>query len=297
MIVKSLNEIEVLELAIFRFFGIFIGSLPICLYKKEVLFPEGKRTLLILRCILGSLNLIFSFYAIKMLPLADASVLLFTTPVFVAIFARIFLKEPCGIFHLVTILLTLLGIVLFAKPSVIFGSHKSSSKDSLLGQDEDTSSFYGSIAAILSTIFSANVIILLRALRGVHFSVVMVNFGFFSTLFTFFVIYYSIGFCIPPCKDRFLILLIALFSFGGQILLTLSLNLEDSGPVSVARSSDIVFSFIWQIIFFNDPFNFYSLLGSLLVCISVIINGMRKWVMALPRDSETRKRFRLLAIE
>jgi drug/metabolite transporter (DMT)-like permease len=297
--VKSLNEIEVLELAIFRFFSIFVGSLPICLYHKQTIFPDGKRILLIMRSLTGCFGLILSFYAFRHMPLSDASAIIFSMPVFVAIFARVFLKEPCGLFHLVTIILTLIGVVLIAKPSVLFGNDtiSSSNKGSLFEDENKSYGIYGPLAAISSTIFSANVIILLRALRSVHYSVIMVNFGFFSTLFTFFVIFYSNGFCMPPCQDRFLILLIALFSFGGQILLTLSLNLEDSGPVSLARSSDIVFAFIWQIMFFNDPFNFFSLLGSFLVCTSVIINGMRKYIMSLPRDSETRKRFYLIAIE
>lgn len=102
----------------------------------------------------------------------------------------------------------------------------------------------------------------------------------------------------PHCgMDRFLIVALAVFSFGGQILLTLALQMEQAGPVSIARSSDIVFAFLWQILFFKEIPNLYSVFGALLVILSVVLSGLRKWAMALPRDSDARKRFRLLTIE
>lgn len=41
--------------------------------------------------------------------------------------------------------------------------------------------------------------------------------------------------------------LLAIFSFAGQILLTMALQREQAGPVAIARSADIVFAFIWQV--------------------------------------------------
>ncbi len=52
----------------------------------------------ILRAFLGTTSLMSQFYALRHMPLADASVIIFSVPVFVAIFARIFLKVRvrCG---------------------------------------------------------------------------------------------------------------------------------------------------------------------------------------------------------
>lgn len=248
-----------------------------------------------LRCIVGCLGLCLSFYAFRYMNLADASVIIFSMPIFVAIFARIFLKEPCGLFHVITIILTLLGVVLIAKPPILF-SDPNKNDD---GFTEENYNVYGPISALGSTIFGANAITLLRALKGLHFSVVMTNFGFFSTIYTLLILFYLKDLCWPACgRDRWLILAIAIFSFGGQILLTLALQIENAGPVSIGRSTDIVFAFIWQVLFFKESIlNFYSLMGAFLVISCVFLNGFRKWLLALPRDNETRKRFRLFAID
>ena len=80
----------------------------------------------------------------------------------------------------------------------------------------------------------------------------------------------------------------------GQILLTLSLQMENAGPVAIARSSDIVFAFIWQIVFFKDVPNVFSLLGALLVTSSVIMTALRKWVLTLPENTPLRIRLNIL---
>lgn len=55
--------------------------------------------------------------------------------------------------------------------------------------------------------------------------------------------------CLPACgHDRYLMVLLAIFSFAGQILLTMALQHEQAGPVAIARSADVVFAFIWQVL-------------------------------------------------
>lgn len=89
---------------------------------------------------------------------------------------------------------------------------------------------------------------------------------------------------------------LALFSFGGQILLTLALQMEQAGPVAIARSADIVFAFIWEIIFFNEIPNKYSVGGAILVTSSVLLTGLRKWAISLPETSSVRKSLGFLTI-
>lgn len=237
-----------------------------------------------------------SFYAFRHMPLADASVIIFSTPVFVAIFARLFLREACGMFNVITILLTLVGVVLITRPPFFFDDGSTSLVDE---QVIDTNyDVWGPVAALSSTLFGANAYVLLRALKGLHFSVIMTNFGAFALVYTLIVCYYLGALCWPLCgSDRLLVIALALFSFGGQILLTLALQYEQAGPVAIARSADIVFAFIWQIMFFKETPNVYSVLGALLVVSSVMLSGLRKWALALPRDSDLRKRLKFLVIE
>lgn len=273
-------------------------TIPIIIYKAEPIFPEGKRLLLLLRCFVGTTGLMLSFYAFRHMPLADASVIIFSTPVFVAIFAKIFLKEPCGLFNVFTVCLTLIGVALITRPSTIFGDSVPSLTDEQFNDIDREYSVWGPVAAISSTLFGANAYVTLRALKGLHFSVIMINFGAFASVYTLGVSWIIGILCWPYCdSDRWMVIALGIFSFLGQILLTLSLQIEQAGPVAIARSADILFAFIWQIIFFKEIPNGYSIVGALLVVASVLLTALKKWSHTMPRESTIRKRLRFLLIE
>ncbi|EDV91210.1 solute carrier family 35 member G1 [Drosophila grimshawi] len=296
VIVKGLVDVNPMELASFRFVGVLLPTIPILIYTRQPVFPEGKRVILMLRCFMGTTGLMLSFYAFRHMPLADASVIIFSTPVFVAIFARAFLKEPCTLFNVLTINMTLLGVVLITRPPWVFGDPVSELETEKYS--DKTYDIWGPVAAISSTLFGANVYILLRALKNLHFSVIMTNFGAIALVYTL-IVCGSIGaVCWPSCgRDRWLVVVLGIFSFLGQILLTLSLQVEQAGPVAIARCADIVFAFIWQMIFFGEAPNAYSLFGALMVVSSVILTAMKKWAMTLPRESSLRRRLRVILLE
>ncbi|XP_072934596.1 solute carrier family 35 member G1 [Epargyreus clarus] len=289
VIVKSLVNIDPMQLAMFRFIGVLLPTIPVVIYTEQPVFPKGKRFLLALRSLVGTVGLMLSFYAFRNMPLADASVIVFSVPVFVALFARVFLNEPCGIWNTISIILTLVGVVLITHPPFLFEEPKPDA-------NTDINVLRGAMAAFVSTIFGANAYVLLRLLKGLHFSVIMTNFGAIAILQTFFFCFVFGLLCMPNCgADRFLVVCLALFSYLGQILLTMSLQMEQAGPVAIARSADIVFAFLWQVMFFNEVPNKYSVLGAILVMCSVLLVGLRKWALALPADSQLRSKLGVLA--
>ncbi|XP_022902946.1 solute carrier family 35 member G1 [Onthophagus taurus] len=290
VIVKWLTDIDPMALAAYRYLGVLLPAIPIVIYKQEALFPDGKRVILLLRSFTGTAALMLSFYAFRHMPLADASVIVFSVPVFTGIFARIFLKEPCGLFSIFSIILTLIGVVLITRPSFLFYDTIDS-----LGNSQETSTIWGAVAAFSATLFGANAYVLLRALKGIHFAVIMTNFGAFALTLCVIVTYLIGGLCLPMCgMDRYLIVALAFFSFLGQILLTIALQIEQAGPVAIARSSDIVFAFIWQVLFFEEIPNRFSIAGAFLVLSSVVLTGLRKWILALPENATLRHKFRIL---
>lgn len=190
-----------MELAAFRFVGVLLPAIPIVIYKGDHPFPKGRRMMLLLRSFVGTTGLMLSFYAFRYMPLADASVIVFSVPVFVAIFARIFLKEPCGLFNVITICLTLIGVVLITRPPLIFGHTIVSLTDN--HEESEHADLWGAIAAFSATLFGANVYVLLRALKGLHFSVIMTNFGSFALVQTILVTWAIGALCLPRCgTDR-----------------------------------------------------------------------------------------------
>ena len=93
------NKIPIYEIVFFRsLLSFFITSLII---NKKKLNPWGKnKLLLILRGILGTIALVCIFYAIKNMPLNISTVIQYTYPIFISIFAGILINEkinknPC----------------------------------------------------------------------------------------------------------------------------------------------------------------------------------------------------------
>ncbi|KAI8596518.1 hypothetical protein EDD21DRAFT_285748, partial [Dissophora ornata] len=116
---KSLPSFEIVLIR-----GIIQTALGViaCRYLKVSPFGnKGVRFLLFCRGLAGSCGLGFFFYALSVMPLADATVIFFLGPVFTAILGRIVLKEPFGPLDALASTVSMVGVVLVAKPSILFG--------------------------------------------------------------------------------------------------------------------------------------------------------------------------------
>ena len=91
--VKNIDKrIPIYELVLFRSLLSLIITLLIINIKN--INPWGKnKLLLILRGILGTLALLCIFYAIRKMPLGISTVIQYTYPIFISIFAGIFINE------------------------------------------------------------------------------------------------------------------------------------------------------------------------------------------------------------
>jgi drug/metabolite transporter (DMT)-like permease len=80
-----------------------------------------RHGLLVLRGVLGLIALFCFFAAVVRLPLADVTVLQYTSPVFTAFIAAVVLGERMGSREVAFAALSLAGVVLVARPSFLFG--------------------------------------------------------------------------------------------------------------------------------------------------------------------------------
>ncbi|KAH8029662.1 hypothetical protein HPB51_002156 [Rhipicephalus microplus] len=283
-LIRHCRYIPPAELAVVRFLGILVFSAPLVMASGENPFgTTGIRALLLLRGLLGASSLFLRFYAIHYMPIADASVIIFSVPVFVSALARIFLKEPCSIFHLAAVLVTVVGLVLITKFPILF------TRPAEGGYPVD---IRGLVAAFCSTVFGASVYIVLRRLRDVHLSVIMFNFAWVAILETGTISLLTTELLLPRTVfDGSLLFGLGALSFSGQLLLTRALQLEQAGPVSMVRSSaDIILVFAWQVALFSEVPDCYTISGAVLVTACVLFTGLRKWIDTLPENSVTRAR-------
>lgn len=63
-----------MELAACRFVGVLLPTIPIVIWRGDHVYPRGRRIMLLLRSFVGTTGLMLSFYAFRLMPLADASV-------------------------------------------------------------------------------------------------------------------------------------------------------------------------------------------------------------------------------
>ena len=85
------------------------------------IWGKNKRLLLV-RGLLGFTALSFFYYSLVHLPLAEASIIQYTNPIFTAILAALLLREHMGRWDVGGVLVSFLGVLLIARPEFLFGS-------------------------------------------------------------------------------------------------------------------------------------------------------------------------------
>ncbi|XP_015904695.1 solute carrier family 35 member G1-like [Parasteatoda tepidariorum] len=279
VVVKYVDNLDPGQLCLYRHIAIFTLNIPEVIKCRQGIFlPNNFRVLLIIRSICSATHILVSYYAFRLLPLAEANVILFSIPAFVTVAARIFLKEPCGIFQSISLVFTVIGLIFTAKiPSYFSGSPIVHSKEYIQGL----------IFAFSGILLNTAQIILLRKTKEVHRATVVSNLGIIAIIELASVTAIFGDFKWNMCGwQNLYIIILGIFSYLSQALMTRAFQCEFAGPVSTVRAgADIGLSFIWQTAVFKMIPDTFSIIGALLVMVSIILVGIRNWVSSLPNDS------------
>ena len=107
--------------------------------KRTEDFPlgaKGVRFLLMARGVGGFFGVFGMYYSILYLPLADATVITFLSPVIACAACAYLLKEPFTCMERVAAFLSLMGVVLIARPTAIFSYFQSTATQPASGTSE-----------------------------------------------------------------------------------------------------------------------------------------------------------------
>jgi drug/metabolite transporter (DMT)-like permease len=85
--------------------------------KRDILVIRSKPTLVGLRAILGSLSLVTTFAAFSLMPMAETTVLLFTSSLFIPMLGVFFLGERVGPYRWSAVVIGFAGVVIMAGPA------------------------------------------------------------------------------------------------------------------------------------------------------------------------------------
>jgi drug/metabolite transporter (DMT)-like permease len=278
------TRIHPLELTMFRMFFQGLYVVPTVIYREETFFgkPEDRKLLLI-RGILGATGISLIYYSFHNMEIGDASVIIYSAPVFTSIIACIFLHERCGVFETVCILFTFAGVVLIACPPWLFGG--------VAPAVHTTGNILAPLAAFGAMVIISIVYVLLRKMRHIHYSTILFTYSLWAVIQSGSLVFIMDVWSIPNCLlGNLSIVGIGALANLGQICMTKALQLESAGGVGIVRTTDIVFVYIWQWTILGVSPRLVSTIGATIVILAVIATGVKKVLVNLAKERIERNR-------
>ena len=259
---KVLSEtIPPLEVTFFRnIAGVILVGLT--LWKLPLKQNGGKPFLLLFRGTMGFLALLAYFYIMAYIPLGEAVTYNKTSPIFVAVFAYLFLGEKLPKSALLAIVVGFAGILLVAKPDGL-----SFDKYDLLGifsgvgaalaytSIRELRRYYDTRAIVLSFMGVGTLGPILLMLIAPH-----VNAPDFDFLFAEYVM--------PSGTEWMLVIGLGLFATASQLLMTKAYELTKAGIVGTISYSNIIFAMIIGMMLGDPVPDIWTIFGIILVIVS-----------------------------
>ncbi len=112
------DELHPFVIVFFRAFLVLFILLPAILYKGKSSLETSSYGLQITRGLFGGSGMVCVFYGLSLVPLAEATTLLFTVPIFATLLSIIFLKEAVGIRRWTAILFGFAGTIVVMRPDI-----------------------------------------------------------------------------------------------------------------------------------------------------------------------------------
>lgn len=260
------------EVTFFRnIFGVVLVGLAI--YKVPLKQTGGKPFLLIFRGSIGFAALLAYFYVMAHIPLGEAVTYNKTSPLFVALFAYIFLNEKLHKSALFAVLIGFAGIVLVAQPQGgsfdkydILGIFSGIGAALAYTSIRELRNYYDTRAIVMSFMVIGTIgpLILMLVTPYVHVS------EDFDWMFAVFVMPYGVEWAYVSA--------VGIFATISQLLMTKAYELTKAGIVGTISYSNIVFALIIGVML-GDPIpDFWTLLGIILVILSGLLVALPKGI-------------------
>ncbi len=258
------------EVTFFRnIFGVVLVGLAI--WKVPLKQTGGKPLLLLFRGSMGFAALLAYFYIMAHIPLGEAVTYNKTSPIFVALFAYIFLKEELPRTALLAVVIGFAGIVLVAQPEGgsfdkydILGIFSGIGAALAYTSIRELRTYYDTRAIVMSFMGVGTVAPLLLMLVTPYVTVS----EDFDWMFAAFVL--------PQGIEWGYVTAVGIFATISQLLMTKAYELTKAGIVGTISYSNIVFAVIIGVML-GDPIpDIWTVLGIILVILSGLLVALPK---------------------
>lgn len=249
--VKLAGDIPTFEKVLFRNLVSLIVALNVIFKTKTPMFGKKENQKYLLgRSLLGLGGVIFYFYAINNLIMADAAMLNKLSPFFVTIFAYLFLKEKLSKIQIPALLIVFIGSLLIIKPQFSFD-------------------IIPALAGLLSAICAGAAYTLVRLLKNKENpSTIVFYFSFVSVIVMIPLTIFN--FQIPVGMQWIYLIGTGFFAAIGQYGLTFAYKYAPAAEISIYNYTTIIFAAIMGFIVWGELPDALSIFGSILIIATAI---------------------------
>lgn len=226
-------------------------AMSYALLRRAGVAPWGvHRGLLLLRGCFGFAGLSCVFYAITHLPIAEATVLQYLHPIFTALLAALFLGERVRPALALSVMLSLTGVLLVARPAPFFAE---TALDPL-----------AVMIAVAGAFFSGCAYVTVRRLAADEEPLVIVM--YFPLVTVPATLPGALASWVWPSPADWAALVgVGVFAQLGQVWLTRGMRHEPAGRATAVSYLQVVFAALWGVLFFGEGLGWITAAGAGLV--------------------------------
>lgn len=252
VVVKYLRDYHVFQIV---FFAMLFSYVPFSIARiiegKPLSLSPSNPTLLTIRALLHVCALSLGFYSFSTLPLVEAYVLFFCTPLLISVLAIWFLGEHIAFVRWLAIALGLVGVIVVLRPNP---------ETIQLGH-------FTALGCALAGAFSA---IISRKIGGKENMATMILFPLLATIIVSGVALIFV-YKPMPIADLGLMFLVGALGLLGQYLVLRGYLLAPAAYVAPMQYSQIIWAIIFGYVFFNEQIDVWVVVGSSITVFSGII--------------------------
>ena len=250
-VVKYLNDFSAYQIVFFRSIGTLFFTVPLILKAKITILGNNKK-LLFIRGLAGVISLTTFFQALNYLAIGTAVSLRYTSPIFAAILALIFLKEKIKPVQWFLFLLSFTGVL------VIKG----------FGVDVDS---IGIVLVLLSAISLGVIFVVIRKIGDTENPLVIINY-FMVMAFVFGGIMSINNWKNPNLVEWLLLLSLGIFGYVGQLYMTKALQSHETNVIAPLKYLEVIFMIVIGAFWFGEIYTLWTLLGVFLIMFGLLYN-------------------------
>ncbi|KAG5651370.1 hypothetical protein H0H81_008904 [Sphagnurus paluster] len=223
------------------------------------------------------------YYSLEYLSLSDATVLTFLAPICTGIAGALFLKEKYSTKQALAAVFSLFGVVLIARPVFLFGDGKASQESHLAPNDSEKGTPEERLLAVgvalIGVLGATGAYTTIRAIgKRAHPLHAMTSFSSQCVAVSVIAMIWQRTPLVIPTEVEWLLLLvmIGVFGFVAQILLTMGLQRETAGRATIAVYTQVIFAVILEHIFFTPTPSILSGIGTLIILSAALYVALTK---------------------